>query len=224
MKIAFISDIHANSFGLQTVLQNFQDVDKIFCAGDITGYYPFPNEVISLLKKHNVISVIGNHDKYLLNGKAPSDANQLVKESVEFTKNIISDDSFEFVKNLPEKIEITIDDKKVFICHGSPWGFLEERIYPDYANFERFEEINSDIVVLGHTHYPMIKKIGKKTIINPGSCGQPRDYSLLSYAVWDTDSNTFEIKRIEWDIEKFKKEALARGTDPKLLEVFNRSV
>lgn len=221
MKIAFISDIHANSLGLQIVLQQFQDADKIFCAGDITGYYPFPNETIALLKEHNITSVLGNHDKYLINGKAPEGANMQVIESVEFTKNIISDGSLEFLKSLPEKLELAIDNKKIFMCHGSPWNYLEERIYPDYSSFEKFDQLDSDIIVLGHTHYPFVRKVNNKTILNPGSCGQPRDYNLLSYAVWGTDSNTFEIKRMEWDIESFKNEAIKAGTNPELFDVFN---
>jgi len=222
MRIVFISDVHANHIGLRTVLKNIGQVDKIFCAGDITGYFPFPNEVIKLLKEYNVICVKGNHDKYLLDGRAPQDANQHVKDSVKFTKKIISDESLDFLKNLPEKIELTIDDKKVFICHGSPWNLLEERIYPDYPNFERFEQVPADLVVLGHTHYPFIKKVGDKTIINPGSCGQPRDYNKLSYALWNLHNNEFKIERIDWDIDQFKKEAQNNGTNPELFGVFNR--
>lgn len=222
MKIAFISDIHANLIGLQTVLKDLQNVNMIFCAGDITGYYPFPNEVIDLLKSRKVICVKGNHDEYLLKGKTPIEANEKVKESVKFTKRIISENSLNFLKRLPKKIEIEVDGKKVLICHGSPWDLLEERVYPDYPNLERFEELDSDIIVLGHTHYPFIKKFGEKTIINPGSCGQPRDFNLLSFCIWDTNLNNFEIKRVTWDIEKFKEEALARGTSPELFEVFNR--
>src|SRR3989338_7379500 len=99
MKVVFISDIHSNYFGLQTVLDDFNSVDKIFCAGDITGYYPFPNEAVKLLKEHDIICIKGNHDKYLLDGKAPKGANQSVKQSFELTKKIISDESLDFLKS-----------------------------------------------------------------------------------------------------------------------------
>lgn len=222
MKIAFISDIHANNLGLKTVLNAIGVVDNIYCMGDITGYYPFPNEVIKELQNRNIICVKGNHDEYLLDGVAPDSENDFVKASVQFTKKIISQESLDFLKELPEKIETVIDGKKVLICHGSPWDNLEERIYPDFTEFEKFESVEQDLVILGHTHYPMVVEIGGKRVINPGSCGQPRDYNLLSYAIWDTKTDEFEIKRVEWDIEKFKREALERGTDPKLFEVFDR--
>lgn len=223
MKIAFISDIHGNYEGLITVLKQIGRIDRIICAGDITGYYPFANEVTEKIKKSNILSVRGNHDQYLLDGKAPKSASRKVKESIEFTKKIISKRSLKFLEKLPNRLMFEIKGKKVLVCHGSPWDHLEERIYPDYAHFERFESVDADIIVLGHTHYPLVKKVGRKTIINPGSCGQPRDYNLLSYAIWDTDKNSFEIKRAEWDIAKFKKEAGKKGTDSKLFEVFNRS-
>ena len=90
MKIAIISDIHGNIHGLKTVLSDLPKVDKIICAGDITGYYPFINEVIDELKKNNVLSVRGNHDQYLIQGSAPQNVSPTVKASVDFTKKIIS--------------------------------------------------------------------------------------------------------------------------------------
>lgn len=223
MKIAFISDIHSNKHGLLKVLNHINKVDSIICAGDITGYYPFPNEVIKLLIENKVISIIGNHDNYLLNGNAPQNANLLVKDSVKLTKKIITKESIKYLKSLPTSLNLVIDNKRVLVCHGSPWDNLEERVYPDYSNFERFNNIDSDVIVLGHTHYPMIKNIGNKTIINPGSCGQPRDYNMLSNIIWDTDRNNFIIQRIKWDIEKFKKEALKKGISNNLFNVFSRT-
>lgn len=222
MKIAIISDVHANIFGLKTVFSDLPKVDRVLCAGDITGYYPFVNEAIDFLRNKKVVCVKGNHDQYLINGKAPEGATSIVKDSVERMKSLISSENLKFINSLPDSFDAIIDGKKIFMFHGSPWDHLEERIYPDYAHFERFESVDADIIILGHTHYPLVKKIGRKTIINPGSCGQPRDYNMLSYIIWDTHKDTFENKRVEWDVENFKKEALARGTSPELFEVFNR--
>lgn len=222
MKIGIISDIHGNSYGLKKVLSKISTYDQILCAGDISGFYPFVDEVVDLLKKYKVVSVLGNHDQYLLDGKAPNNANQKVKKSVKFMQKITSKRSLKYLATLNSNLNFKISGKKILMCHGSPWNLLEERIYPDYANFERFSKVDFDVIILGHTHYPMIRKVVKKMIINSGSCGQPRDYNMLSYIIWDTHKDTFENKRVEWDIENFKKEALARGTSPELFEVFNR--
>lgn len=223
MKIAIISDIHANIHGLKVVLSDRTPVDKIICAGDITGFYPFVNEVIDELRKKNVLSVKGNHDQYLIEGKAPEDKKVEIKKSVQKMKKIISKENLTYIKSLPEMLKITIDQMKVLIAHGSPWDHFEERIYPDYPNLDRFLAINADVIILGHTHYPFVKRIGTKTIVNPGSCGQPRDYNLLSYTLWNTRTNSFENRRLTWDIERFIKEARKRGTDEKLFEVFKRA-
>ncbi len=223
MKIAIISDIHGNIHGLKRVLSDLPKIDKIICAGDITGFYPFINEVVNTFKKNNVISVRGNHDQYLINGEAPEDKKEEIKNSVQRMKQLISKENLEFIKKLPDSIDLTIDDKKVLVFHGSPWNHLEERIYPDYPNFNRFLGIDADVIILGHTHYPLVKKVGKITIVNPGSCGQPRDNNRLSYIIWDTKVSSFENKRLTWDIEKFIKEAKLMGIEDSLFEVFKRT-
>ena len=223
MRVLLISDIHGNIFGLKTVLKTVGKVDKIICAGDITGYYPFVNEVIKELKKRQVTTVKGNHDQYLLDGKAPEDKNDTIKQSVQFVKKIISKNNFDYIQSLPESINLNVDKRKVLVFHGSPWDFLEQRIYPDYQHFDRFKSVNADLVILGHTHYPFTKNIGNLTVINPGSCGQPRDYNLLSCTVWDTKKNTFENRRLEWDIDGFKKAAIVKGVSENLFDVFKRA-
>lgn len=223
MKIAIISDIHGNILGLKRVLSDLPLIDKIICAGDITGYYPFVNEVVEEFRHNSIFSVKGNHDQYLINGEAPKDKKEEIKNSVQRMKKLISKESFDYIKNLPEYIKTTIDKRGVLITHGSPWNHLEERIYPDYPNFNRFLNIDADVVILGHTHYPFVKKVGKITIVNPGSCGQPRDNNRLSYIIWDTKINSFENKRLAWDIEKFIKEAKLLGIEDSLFEVFKRT-
>lgn len=222
MKVLFLSDIHANHIGLLTILKSIDKPDMILCAGDITGYYPFVNEVITIIKKEKIISVRGNHDDYLINEKTPVGKSATVNSSVEFTKNIISAENFNYIKSLPVSLKLSIGGKEILIFHGSPWNPLEERVYLDYPHFEKFMGIKANIILLGHTHYPLIKTLGHLTLINPGSCGQPRDYNLLSYVVWDTISNTFTNKRIRWDIDTFIQKAKKYGVKEKLFGYFRR--
>ncbi|MEM4787856.1 MAG: metallophosphoesterase family protein, partial [Ignisphaera sp.] len=63
--------------------------------------------------------------------------------------------------------------------------------------------IRVDTVIAGHTHIPMDIAIDGVRIVNPGSCGQPRDGDFrASYAIYNTETNTFEIHRVEYNIER----------------------
>jgi predicted phosphodiesterase len=103
------------------------------------------------------------------------------------------------------------------VCHGSLWA-VDEYVYPNYRNFERFVDIKADVVVMGHTHIPMMRQAGRVLLINPGSCGQPRDGNpLASYALVDTETYQVEIRRIPYDVDIICHRILAERLDPKLM-------
>ena len=80
MKIAVISDIHANIYALMTVLEDIDDerVDTIICLGDLVGYGPHPNEVVSMIKRRNILCIKGNYD------------------------NSVTDNEFSYIRNLED--------------------------------------------------------------------------------------------------------------------------
>jgi putative phosphoesterase len=60
--------------------------------------------------------------------------------------------------------------------------------------------VEADIILLGHTHLPMIRRIGNQTVVNPGSVGQPRDGDpRASYAV--IEDGRVELRRAARDVE-----------------------
>lgn len=223
MKIGIISDIHSNIYGLRSVLKRLGGMDLIVCAGDITGYYPFVNEVFRELENHNVTFIKGNHDAHLCGDKI-EDLGPIEVKSFEYTRNHITRINLDKLRNVPLQQELSIDRFKVVMFHGSPWDKLEEYIYPDYPDFDRFTEIDADVVILGHTHYPMIKHMTEKLIINPGSCGQPRDYDpRASSAILDTLTKEVRIERVQYDIEKVCEAIRKLGFDSKLSEILKRT-
>jgi len=123
MLIGLIADIHSNLPALSAVLEHM-DVDEILCAGDIVGYYPYPNEVIEAVKKHKIVSIRGNHDVAVVTGDT-SWFNPLAASAVEWTRNNISPKNMTFLKKLPEKL--TFEDIAIF--HGSPVD-PDEYVYP----------------------------------------------------------------------------------------------
>jgi len=223
VKIGIISDIHSNVYALESVLKRLKGVDLILCAGDITGYYPFVNEVFESLESHNVVFIKGNHDAHLCGVKL-KDPRPIDSQSFEYTKNQISNINLDKLRNAPVQQELSLDELKVIMFHGSPWDNLEEYIYPDYRDFDKFKEIGADVIILGHTHYPMIKKIEKKLVINPGSCGQPRDYDpRASSVIMDTSTKEVRIERVQYDIDRVCQAVKKLGFDNKLSEILKRT-
>ena len=222
MKIGLISDIHANIYALRSVLKRLKGMDLILCAGDITGYYPFVNEVFEELERHNVLFIKGNHDAHLC-GDEIKDLSPIELKSFEYTKNHITNINLDKLRNAPLQLELSIGRFKVVMFHGSPWDKLEEYVYPDYPDFKKFKEIDADVIILGHTHYPMIKQIGERLIINPGSSGQPRDYDIrASFAILDAPTKKARIERIQYDIEKVCEAVQKLGFDSKLSAILKR--
>lgn len=224
MKIGIIADIHSNIYGLKSVLKELETADIILCAGDIVGYYTFVNEVFEEIKERNIQCVLGNHDAYLLK-MIPISDNPLVKESIDYTKKVITEENFNYLRKIAKlNLNVGIDDLKIRMYHGSPWDKFEEYIYPDFRKFDKFKEVNADLIILGHTHWPMIKKLGDTVIVNPGSCGQPRDYDTrASFAIFDTKTKQVSIKRVNYDIDKVCKDIQAKGFSEELIKILNRT-
>ena len=224
MKIGIIADIHSNIYALKKVISQLGGTELILSAGDIVGYYPFVNAVFDELKRRNVQCILGNHDAYLLGMKSVP-ANPIIQKSIEYTKRVISEENLAYLKKIKKaNSEIEIDGLKIKMYHGSPWDELEGYIFPDYHNFNKFKEINADLIILGHTHWPMIKKIGGKIIINPGSCGQPRDYdSRASFIIFDTKTKNIQIKRVDYEIEKVCEAVKKEGLNEELSEILRRT-
>lgn len=219
VKIGIISDIHANIYGLRSVLNKVRDTDLIICAGDITGYYPYVNEVFEELNKHNIRYVKGNHDEYLLTTET-KDLGLLKNKSVEYTRGQITGINLTKLKSMPKQLNLVADGYKIAMYHGSPWDCLNEYIYPDYKHFKRFEYLKPDIIVMGHTHFPFLKKIGGKLLINPGSCGQPRDYDpRASYARIDTSLKVAEIFKVEYERSNLIQKIEELGFDISLIKI-----
>lgn len=220
MKIGIISDIHSNIEGLRSVLKELKGVDIILCAGDITGYYTFVNEVINEIKNKKIKTILGNHDAYLLK-LILLPKNLIIKKSISYTSDIISKENLAYLKKIKKaSMEIKLDNLKIKMYHGSPWDEFEGYIYSDYQNFDNFLKINADLIILGHTHIPMVKKISGKIIINPGSCGQPRDCNKkASFAIFNTKTKKIKIKMTNYDVEKVVNEAKKLKIDKKLINV-----
>jgi len=127
--------------------------------------------------------------------------------------------------NLPHPLELVSDGCKILLCHGAPWD-INQYVYPD-AQLELMECCaiqEFDLVVMGHTHYPMQQKIGKTLVVNPGSVGQPRNrQSGAHWVLFNTVSRSVEFRQEQYDSSELVRECQQRHPElPYLAEVLTR--
>ena len=214
MKIAVISDIHANTLALEAVLNQINSLgaDKIFCLGDIlmAGYDP-NGTAKTILELDNLEIIQGNTDKMVacfsqeLLEKAKNKF-PCMGYALEDDLKIIDEKYKDFVRNLPENRYIEINGLKIQLVHGSPRQ-QDENIYPNLAlnDVEKMvENSNADLILCGHTHIPCGYSLNSgKTVVNAGSVGRSMTEDKMPYwAMLEiNDNGTFQIehKSVKYD-------------------------
>lgn len=199
--VGFISDVHANAVALRTVLKDMESrgVRDIYNAGDVVGYYPYPDETVGLLKASNVKSIQGNHDRAVLDAHTER-MNPWASSAVHWTANHISADTAGYLASLPVSLNFQIMGMRCSMHHGSPLD-PDEYIYPQNADQDLLDLCDAKLLVLGHTHVPFAKETEKGVVLNPGSVGQPRDGDpRSSYAIFDSEKGIFQHIRVPYDI------------------------
>lgn len=232
MKIAVLSDIHANIYALKAVLQDFdsESVDHIFVAGDLVGYYYWPKPVVRLLMDDlRVTCIRGNHENLLRETSDSSLAEQHRKKygsGYDVCWETLSQEELNWLFTLPPSVEIEVMDNWFSIHHGSP-NAIDEYVYPD-ASEEVLIDAHSDrdFTILGHTHFPLVHQQGGKILINPGSVGQPRDIGgQASYAMISLPHKVVSFKRVAYDTTEIITSARRRDPEIRYLhEVMRRGL
>ena len=223
MRIGIISDIHANFVALETVLAKLKEVGattRLWCLGDVVGYGPHPNECIDLLRTHEHICLPGNHDWGCIGRADPNMFNTEARFVLEWTAAHLNADNRDYLAALPEIVPMP--DVPFTLVHASPRDPIWEYLLEPQAAAECFPLIDTPYCLVGHTHVPAVfrQAPGDETvkmvlpeptetvrlgaarlIVNPGSVGQPRDHDPRAhYAVFDSDENTLQFGRIDYDI------------------------
>jgi putative phosphoesterase len=205
LEFAVMSDVHANLEALQAVLGRLEGLE-IYCLGDLVDYGANPNEVIDVIKRRGVKSIVGNHDVAALDGDT-SLFNPRAAMSSKWTAKTLTTSSVEFLRGLPQELRMRVERVDVYLTHGSPedrlWEYVDPRIHSDLFGYY-LDETGSRLIGLGHTHIPYVWEDGGRIVFNPGSVGQPRDGdSRAAYAIVSVDGDKASVKleRVEYDIE-----------------------
>lgn len=217
--MAVISDVHANLIALRAVLEEIEtlDAEGIISAGDVVGYYPFPNETVEVFRRKGIVSIKGNHDR-AVERFSTRGMNRLAAEAVRWTCEHITAANVDYLKNLRSRMRLDLDGLQASVFHGSPRDD-DEYLFEVDAGPELLEMAGSSLVITGHTHIPFIRKFESGMIFNPGAVGQPRDGdSRASYALLDSKTGNVTIRRVEFDIRAVQAKVQEVGLPPFLGE------
>ncbi len=206
MKILVISDLHANLVALEAVTQ--ERFDRLICLGDLVGYGPAPNEVINFVREHAFVAIRGDHDNALaLNVDCHcSPANKALAEAtLAYHRTVLESENLDWLRTLPTSAQFKLDGYRFAAVHATPrdqlYGYEITPDLPDDQLRGEIEGVKADFILLGHTHFPMVRGIGSRVVVNPGSVGQPRDGSPeASYAI--IEDGIVELKRCAYDLRR----------------------
>ncbi|HEV2251548.1 MAG TPA: metallophosphoesterase family protein [Candidatus Limnocylindria bacterium] len=199
MKVALLSDIHANLVALEAVLADLPPVEAIWVMGDTVGYGPEPADTLALLRERRATLIAGNHDRAVATGQGLGLFNPAARTAAELHRAWLAPEDRDFLAALP----LTLEPRAAYvICHGSPRDPLWEYVFDARTAGSAMAGIAARYCCVGHTHVPATFRPGDgKVMINPGSVGQPRDGDpRAAYALLDPAAGSVDLRRVEYDI------------------------
>ncbi|MGE4291090.1 MAG: metallophosphoesterase [Desulfovibrio sp.] len=220
--LAVLSDAHGNIEALDRVLEDLDQrgVTDCVCLGDMVGYGPEPEACVRRIRERGIPSVLGNHEQGLRGGKYLQWFNPPAKKAVEKTRTMLSDDSVQWLRGLPETLEI----HGMLFVHGCPPASVNKYLYAldedDLAKV--FQSYPHRLAFAGHTHElnlysysagaarreefwdrPVLLDPHKRFIVNAGAVGQPRDGdNRAKYVLHDRHSGVLQAVFVKYDVIK----------------------
>lgn len=234
MRLAVLSDIHANLAALDAVREDLPTVDETWVLGDIVGYGPQPNQVVQALQELGARSVMGNHDGAAIGTVDVSWFNPEAATAIEWTATVVDENARAYLASLPEVRR----DGELTAVHGSPRDPTWEYVTGPQVAAANLRAFDTRLCLHGHTHVPVIFRAEEERIdvvpatpdapirlnagralVNPGSVGQPRDGNpAASYLVLDTDAGTAEFRRVRYDVARTQELMREVGLPMRLVE------
>lgn len=245
MRVAVLSDIHANRQALTAVAKDLeaQRVDETWCLGDVVGYGANPLECLEWVEEHADLIVKGNHDHAVASGEMAW-FNPVAAQAARWHAQRLVPPDRSRLYAWPERERREVQGVHVMLVHGSPDDPLHEYVRPSDAAFGlRRWDGRADLILMGHTHVPFFaapSELGpglpvwtargfhddirsravspsSPVLVNPGSVGQPRDGdSRASYLVLDFAERLVELHRVAYDVEAAAHAIIEAGLSPML--------
>lgn len=221
MRLAILTDIHANREALEAVLADVAGmrIDRFAILGDIVGYGPDPDwciDKVADLQARGAITVRGNHDRAI--GVPDGALNAQARRVIDWTVDRLSAAHKAFLSDLP----LTVTEEDMLFVHASA-NDPQDWIYVTNENhaMPSFRVSKARLIFCGHVHKPALYSCdlsgrvmghqfgygtgvplirSRRWLGVIGSVGQPRDGSgLASWSVMDTDRNELTFRRVGYD-------------------------
>jgi len=229
MRVAVVSDIHGNLHALRAVLDAVaaEEVDALWCLGDLVGYGPRPNECCAEVERAASLCLVGNHDLGVL-GRIPlAEFSDDAAAAARWSQSVVSAEARTFLERLGSLA--SAEDVELF--HASPRDPVWEYVLSDEVALAAFRLTSAPVVLVGHSHVALafvledgavdgavvpggaeIDVAEGRFILNPGSVGQPRDGDpRAAYLVLDLGARRALHRRVAYPIERTQEEIRERG-------------
>jgi diadenosine tetraphosphatase ApaH/serine/threonine PP2A family protein phosphatase len=230
MRTLIISDVHANLTALNAVLGDAGTFERVWCLGDIVGYGPDPNECIERIAVLPGLQCLkGNHDAAIL-GEIPVHAfNDDARASLHWLETELNHENRQWLAGLDERLVMD----GVTLAHGSPRNPVWEYIMGLGIARENMRQFDTQLCLVGHTHLPGLFQMAgatplstryhaivenepftleHKSILNPGSVGQPRDRDPRSaYLIYDDEDDRWSFHRVAYDVKGVQERIFSAG-------------
>lgn len=222
MRIALLSDIHANLPALEAVLADVDGAapDAVYHLGDLVGYAPWPDEVVALLRDRGIAGTAGNYDStvatdYRHCGCRYEDPvqEQLSHRSYEWTRTHVAPGTKRALGELPFRIDVAAGGghqagPRLVLVHGTPTlntlYWTEDRSDEFCLKMAAHAGLRAgDVIAFGHTHLPWHREAGGIRFVNTGSVGRPKDGDpRAGYVLLELGEGTVEVefRRVDYDV------------------------
>lgn len=193
MRVLLLADVHANWEALLTLQRAEPEPEAVLFAGDAVGYGPDPSNCARWLLANATAAARGNHEEALARGEirgVPAELEEAGRETLTYSRACLSPGDLDGLRDWPASVSIVLGCTRFLLAHATPSdpfaGQVNPATCPEAEARSLFDGTSADVIVLGHTHVPSIRRVGERLIVNPGSLGQPR-YGVPdpTYAVWD---------------------------------------
>ncbi len=234
MRIAVLSDIHGNLPALEAVLDALAPYDAVWQLGDVVGYGPQPNEVVARLEREGALGVCGNHEAAALGRIDTAWFNEDARIAIEWTASRLEASSGVWLAALPERRR----EGDFSLVHGSPRDPIWEYLASVPVARASFAALATPHAIVGHTHDPrifreddgLVETLGpsdrselhldrRRTLLNPGSVGQPRDGDPRAAGIlFDSETGIVTWRRVAYPIERTQGLMRQAGLPRRLIE------